>query len=148
MALKNSFNMSNSKQFIIKPETSKRKRSVNKQEPADGVMIIPQAASVVNKEMSHRRTANVKVIATLDIKATRTQILAAWQSYTPEKIVGIFRQAYPNIRTLSVMLSRFKSQLSKLENPPAERYLDGIKLKKQNTTPFANKPMTDAPRDQ
>ena len=121
-----------SKQFIIKaenPRPYKRRANAVKQEPVDGVMIITPAITE-RALVPHKQSANVKVISTLDIKSTRMQVLGAWQSYTPEKIVGILRQAYPNIRTLSVMLSRFKKQLSSLENPPPENYLDGIKLQK------------------
>ena len=59
---------------------------------------------------------------------TRMKILRAWESYTPEKIVRLFRKAYPNIRTLSVMISCFKKELSELESPPPATYLEALKL--------------------
>ena len=117
-----------SKQFVIRSEDTrpiKRAKPTSvKQEPSDWVMIIPLAL------IPHSQSANVKVIATLDMKATRMQILGAWQSYTPEQIVSIFRKAYPNTRTLSVMISRFKKQLSALEAPPPDTYLEAVKLQR------------------
>ena len=122
-----------SKQFIIRSEDTrpiKRAKPTSvKQEPSDGVMIIPPMSTELAL-IPHSQSANVKVIATLDIKATRMQILSAWQSYTPEKIVSIFRKAYPNTRTLSVMISRFKKQLSALEAPPPDTYLEAVKLQR------------------
>jgi hypothetical protein len=55
-------------------------------------------------------------------------ILETWQSYTPQQIVAMFRAEYPNVRTLSVTLSRFRIQLSSSENPPPDKYLEDMKL--------------------
>jgi hypothetical protein len=65
------------------------------------------------------------------MKAIRMNILGAWQTYSPAQIVRIFRKAYRNVRTLSVMISRFKKQLSQLESPPPDTFLKAIKLKKE-----------------
>ena len=62
------------------------------------------------------------------MKDTCMKILGAWESYTPEKIVSLFSEAYPNIRTLSVIISHFKKELSELDNPPPATYLEAIKL--------------------
>jgi hypothetical protein len=62
------------------------------------------------------------------MKDIRMNILGAWQTYSPAQIVRIFRKAYPNIRTLSVMISCFKKELSELESPPPATYLEAIKL--------------------
>ncbi len=71
----------------------------------------------------------LRIFKATDMKAARVKILGAWPSYTPAKIVRTFRKAYPNIRTLSVMISRFKKELSELENPPPDTFLKAIKLK-------------------
>ena len=47
------------------------------------------------------------------------------------KIVGIFRTAYTNKRSLAVMLSRMKKDLSNLDDPPDEKYLTAIALTKK-----------------
>ena len=77
--LKRSLDMS--KRFIVKAEHPRpHKRPTVKQEPSDGVMIIPPLTTE-RELVPHRQSANVKVVATLDIKATRMQVLGAWQSY-------------------------------------------------------------------
>ena len=72
----------------------------------------------------------MKVIQSLDMKGTRLAILQNWRSYSPRQIVSIFRKHYTNMRSLSVMLSRFKKELSQLEDSPPEKYLQKIALKK------------------
>ena len=114
------------KQFVVKQEHAKKRGS--KPKPSNGVLIIPSINKQRRRQHKFVQSANVRVIATLDIKSTRMQILSNWKSYTPRKIVAIFRKHYHNIRTLSVMLSRFKKQLYQLANPPPPRYLEGVKL--------------------
>jgi hypothetical protein len=119
------------KQFVINVGNGPNKKAkIMQQQPSNGVLIIPindeQRASIPPSQ-----SANVKVITTLDIKSTRLQILAAWQSYKPLQIIAIFRKHYTNLNSLSVMLSRFKKQLEKLENGPPLEFLDEIKLSKK-----------------
>jgi hypothetical protein len=123
--------MNKNKQLVIKVEHgSNKKPKIANQEPSNGVLIIP-----MNQEerasIPPSRSANVKVITTLDLKSTKLQIIAAWQSYTPEQIIAIFRKHYTNLNSLSVMISRFKKQLEKLENGPPLEFLDKIKLSKK-----------------
>ena len=94
-----------------------------------GVLIIPAKAS--DQLPAKENQASVKVISSLDIKGTRLQILANWRSYTPDKIVAIFKTHYENKRSLAVMLSRMKKDLKALENPPEDKYLTGIALSKK-----------------
>ena len=92
-------------------------------------MIIP--AQATEETPAKVNQANVKVIASLDIKGTRSQILASWRNYTPDKIVAIFRTHYENMRSLAVMLSRVKKDLKALDDPPDDKYLSGIALSKK-----------------
>lgn len=62
---------------------------------------------------------------------TRPRILQNWRRYTPTKVVEIFRKQYPNIASLSVMLSRMKKDLASLKDPPDSTYLSQIALTKQ-----------------
>ena len=68
-----------SKQFVIRSEDTrpiKRAKPTSvKQEPSDGVMIIPPMSTEL--ALPHSKSANVRVIATLDMKATRMQVLGA-----------------------------------------------------------------------
>ena len=93
------------------------------------MLIIPAKAS--DQLPAKENQASVKVISSLDIKGTRLQILANWRSYTPDKIVAIFKTHYENKRSLAVMLSRMKKDLKALENPPDDKYLTGIALSKK-----------------
>ena len=102
---------------------SKRKPFIKK---TKGVLIIPSQS----QKRPRPERANVKVIQSLDIKGTRLTILGNWRSYTPKQIVSIFRKHYTNMRSLSVMLSRFKKELSQLEDAPNDTYLQKIALKK------------------
>ena len=65
-----------------------------------GVLIIPAKAS--DQLPAKENQASVKVISSLDIKGTRLQILANWRSYTPDKIVAIFKTHYENKRSLAL----------------------------------------------
>ena len=117
------------KTFVIKTETGPARKNL-KQETSDGVMIIPMNGK--KDPVPVGEGVNVKVFTALDMKSTRLQILASWQSYHPQTIVSIFRKAYPNTGTLSVMLSRFRKRLGGVDNPPPEEgYLDQIKLSKK-----------------
>lgn len=76
-------------------------------------------------------TADVMVVTEIDMKATRLSILGNWRAYTPGKIVGILREHYQNMRSLAVMLSRMKTDLKNLEDPPSEKFLSAIALSKK-----------------
>ena len=119
--------MSKKKEIIIKiPVDGKRAA------PSDGVLIIPTDAQKKKiKKHNIANAANVKVISTLDMRATKQAILNDWRRYTPEHVVGIFRKNYTNKKSLSTMLSRFKTQLSSIRDPPPIEYLEKIKLKKE-----------------
>jgi len=95
-----------------------------------GVLIVP-AKTTDQVATTKENEASVKVISSLDIKGTRLQILANWRSYTPDKIVAIFRTHYENMRSLAVMLSRMKKDLKALDDPPDDKYLTAIALKKK-----------------
>ena len=105
----------------------KKNRRIDKQ--GSGVLIIP--AQATEETPAKVNQASVKVIASLDIKGTRSQILASWRNYTPDKIVAIFRTHYENMRSLAVMLSRVKKDLKALDDPPDDKYLSGIALSKK-----------------
>ena len=107
---------------------------IPKQRPAvsDGVLIIPTTKEKRKLERNKITNAvNVKVVSTLDIKATKQAILDNWTAYTPEQIVAIFRKQYQNRRSMSNLLSRFKTQLSSIDNPPPSEFLEGIKLSRE-----------------
>ena len=58
-----------SEHFTVKAEDTRPQKRV-KQEPSDGVMIIPALSALVRNSQS----VNVKVVAALDMKATRMQV--------------------------------------------------------------------------
>jgi hypothetical protein len=103
----------------------------------DGVLIIPMDNDVqMKKQTTHIsddvgpvESANVKIIATINIKDTKEQILQSPEVYTAAQVVGIFRNHYTNKNTLSVMLSRFKNELLRLD--PVPTWVDGVKLSKK-----------------
>jgi hypothetical protein len=114
---------------------AKRRRVVNQEPmpaPQPGVLVIP-AYSHSNTTLSStaKESVNVMVIPSLDIKGTRLAILGNWRGYTPAKIVAIFRTHYENMRSLAVMLSRIKKDLTALDDPPPEEYLSKIALGKK-----------------
>ena len=101
-----------------------------------GILVIPAHSTGNSTSSRHARltsteSANVMVIPSLDIKGTRLQILGNWRSYTPAKIVGIFRRHYENMRSLAVMISRMKKDLKGLDDPPPEEYLSKIAMSKK-----------------
>jgi len=103
-----------------------------------GVLVIPARSTVTStSKHSHftvsapTETANVMVFPSLDIKGTRLQILGNWRQYTGVQIVAIFRTHYENQRSLAVMLSRMKTDLKALDDPPNEEYLSLIALSKK-----------------
>ena len=103
-----------------------------------GLLVIPARSTVTSaSKHSHvtvsapTETANVMVIPSLDIKGTRLQILGNWRQYTGVQIVAIFRTHYENQRSLAVMLSRMKTDLKALDDPPNEEYLSLIALSKK-----------------
>jgi hypothetical protein len=80
---------------------------------------------------TQKNDGKVIVVAVLDMKSTRSEILGNWRNYTPAKIVGIHREHYQNQRSLAVMLSRMKKCLNDLEDPPDDKYLSEIALSKK-----------------
>ena len=64
-------------------------------------------------------------------KIIRPTILRSWRHYTPQQVLSLFRHQYPNINTLSVMVSRMKKDLAGLPDPPHAAYLSEIALTKQ-----------------
>jgi len=81
--------------------------------------------------VSAQTSANVIVIPNLDIKATKVSILENWKNYSPEQILSIYRTHYLNIKTLSVMISRLKKEISSLSPAPSDEYLTKLALHKQ-----------------
>lgn len=107
-----------------------RQKSAIQLPPSSGILLINTGDAAENKKISTTKEnqANVKVIPILDLKGTKLAIVANWREYTPAKIVGIFRQHYTNVKSLSVMLSRFKARLAQLDDPPPYEYLKTIAL--------------------
>jgi hypothetical protein len=75
--------------------------------------------------------SNLVVVDVMDIRSAKLDIVSNWHKYTPEKILDIYREHYVNLRTLSVMISRLKKELSRLSPPPSEEYLSQLALEKQ-----------------
>ena len=86
--------------------------------------------SVMKLEDSSAKAKSI-MISNVDIKATKISILENWRNYSPEEILGIYRSHYSNIRTLSVMISRLKKELSLLSPAPSDEYLTKLALHKQ-----------------
>ena len=94
-------------------------------------------------EKSNTTALNVKVIPTLDMRGTKESILnGGWRSYKPSQIVALFRQHYSNLSTLSVMLSRFKNELSRIDPAPPPAFLEKIKLQKKEYAEIRKKQTT------
>jgi hypothetical protein len=144
-----------SREIVVKIEdqedaTNKRKKQKQKQErrnnsrgvSSNGVLLIPAGRDLNIEEVdddateefekSNTTAMNVKVIPTLDMRGTKESILnGGWRSYKPSQIVTLFRQHYSNLSTLSVMLSRFKNELSRIDPAPPPAFLEKIKLQKK-----------------
>ena len=121
--------------IVIKIDSGERpakKRRPDKPTSQPGVLVIRDPPSAKGHETpKEERETGVMVVASVDIKGTRLEILGNWRSYTPAKIVGIFREHYDNQRSLAVMLSRIKKDLKSLEDPPDDKYLNEIALSKK-----------------
>ena len=125
---------SESTDIVIKSDISEKhiKKRTNKPRPQSGVLIIPRSTTISHVSPTETETqTGVMIIPSIDIKATRSEILSNWRSYDPAKIVAIFREHYQNTRSLAVMLSRMKKDLKSLEDAPDDTYLGGIALSKK-----------------
>jgi len=98
--------------IVIKIDSGERPaktRRPDKPTSQPGVLVIRDPPSAKGHETpKEERETGVMVVASVDIKGTWLEILGNWRSYTPAKIVGIFREHYDNQRSLAVMLSRIK----------------------------------------
>ena len=141
--------------YSVDPENLKTRKATKKKiksEPSSstttgaqiiqtsGVMVIPADpavkpqhafthASKVKSETN--RGKNVKVIAvaaSVDIKANKQSILNDWRAWKPEEVVAMFKLKYDNLKSLSVMLSRFKTELAALKSPLPAEYLKQLAL--------------------
>ena len=54
-----------------------------------------------------------------------------WQDFRAEQLVEIFRERFPNKSSLSAEVSRLKSLLKKLPQPPCDEYLAELKLERK-----------------
>ena len=158
-----------SREIVVKIEdqedaATKRKKQKQKQErrnnsrgvSSNGVLLIPAGGDLnieevdedymqddVTEEKNSTTAVSVKVIPTLDMRGTKESILhGGWRSYKPSQIVSLFRQHYGNLSTLSVMLSRFKNELSRLDPAPPTIYLERIKLQKKEYAEIRKKQTT------
>jgi hypothetical protein len=158
-----------SREIVVKIEdredaATKRKKQKQKQErrnnsrgvPSNGVLLIPAGGDLnieevdedymqddVTEEKNSTTALNVKVIPTLDMRGTKESILeGGWRNYKPSQIVTLFRQHYSNLSTLSVMLSRFKNELSRIDPAPPPAFLEKIKLQKKEYAEIRKKQTT------
>jgi len=88
--------------IVIKIDSGERpakKRRPDKPTSQPGVLVIQDPPSAKGHETpKEERETGVMVVASIDIKGTRLEILGNWRSYTPAKIVGIFREHYSRCR--------------------------------------------------
>jgi hypothetical protein len=160
-----------SREIVVKIEdredaATKRKKQKQKQErrnnsrgvSSNGVLLIPAGGDLqlnieevdedymqddATEEENSTTAVNVKVIPTLDMRGTKESILeGGWRNYKPSQIVTLFRQHYSNLSTLSVMLSRFKNELSRIDPAPPPAFLEKIKLQKKEYAEIRKKQTT------
>ena len=110
--------------IIISRETVKPKKPKSK-------LVLFKGDGTVTQDTSVQTSTNIIVVPNLDMKATKLNILANWRNYSPEQILNIYRSHYSNIKTLSVMISRLKKELSSLSPAPNDEYLTKLALQKQ-----------------
>ena len=136
-----------------KQKQKQERRNNSRGVPSNGVLLIPAGGDLSIEEVdddateefekSNTTALNVKVIPTLDMRGTKESILnGGWRSYKPSQIVALFRQHYSNLSTLSVMLSRFKNELSRIDPAPPPAFLEKIKLQKKEYAEIRKKQTT------
>ena len=148
----------------------KRKRAREQQTPQPqiqaGVLVIPASAPDDTDHHRVEEKANVIVVASINIKATRQAIINDWRRYTPEAIVAVYRKYYTGddkrgvftaiikdgdterrvkiSRSLTTMLSRLKTFLSKLRPPPPAEYLQVSLYRRLNISSSGERTMRNA----
>ena len=96
-----------------------RDRGSSHLDTASGILTIRMPPPSKKKTKLYKGDVQIRPI--VDLKKTKVHILENWSTYDSQKIVLVFLKYYKNLRSCSVMLSRFKKKLAGLKpKPPAE----------------------------